>query len=51
MLKLSESRKNKMSLGIQVADKNNDFNCTNDQIFATRKDNCDIYNINATCKR
>ena len=32
-----------MSLGIQVADKNNDFNGTNDQIFATRKDNCDIY--------
>ena len=51
MLKLSESRKNKMSLGIQVGDKRNDFNGINDQIFATRKDNCDIYNTNATCKR
>ena len=51
MLKLSESRKNKMSLGIQVADKRNDFYGINDQIFATRNDNCDIYNTNATCKR
>ena len=43
MLKLSESRKNKMSLGIQVGDKRNDFNGINDQIFGTRKNNCDIY--------
>ena len=32
-----------MSLGIQVADKCNDFNGINDQIFGTRKINCDIY--------
>ena len=44
MLKLAESGKNKMSLGIQVADKNNDFDRSNDLIFAARKDNCFIYN-------
>ena len=26
-----------------MADKNNDFNCIHDQIFAARKDNCDIH--------
>ena len=32
-----------MSLSIQVADKCNDFNGINDQIFGTQKNNCDIY--------
>ena len=32
-----------MSLGIQVVDKCNDFNGINDQIFGTRKNNCNIY--------
>ena len=50
MLKLSESRKNKMSLGIQVADKTMILMALMIKYLQHEK-RIAIYNINATCKR